>query len=208
MIINLQNFAIVQPSFPVIIRCPSCSHLGTFESVNILDLNVHPNLLVGLRKCPNPACRALLLYFAEGGKILETFPFLRIDFDKSNIPPKILDALDEAITCHANHCFVASAIMVRKALDVLCHEENAVGGNLKERIASLSTKLVIPKELLDGMDDLRLLGNDAAHIESEAFDDVGEDEVAVAIEFAKEILKAVYQYSALLSKLKSFKKKP
>jgi hypothetical protein len=98
--------------------------------------------------------------------------------------------------------------MIRKALDLLCQDRGATGANLKERIASLGTKVLIPKELFDGMDELRLWGNDAAHIESRIFDEIGKEEVEVGIEFAKEILKAVYQYSALLSKLKSLKKTP
>ena len=52
-------------------------------------------------------------------------------------------------------------------------------------------------------DDLRLLGNDAAHIESQESDKVGQEEAEVGIEFTKEVLKAVYQYSALLNRLKN-----
>ncbi len=79
-------------------------------------------------------------------------------------------------------------------------------GNLKERIRDLGTKIVLPKDLLDGLDDLRLLGNDAAHIESQEFNKVGQEEVEVGLELAKEVLKAVYQYSALLSRLRGLKK--
>ena len=120
----------------------------------------------------------------------------------------MLSALEEAITCHSNQCYVASSIMIRKSLDLLCIDRGATSANLKQRIKSLGDKVLIPKELLEGMDDLRLLGNDAAHIESQVFDDVGKEEVEVGIEFSKEILKAVYQYSSLLSKLKSLKKNP
>jgi hypothetical protein len=74
------------------------------------------------------------------------------------------------------------------------------------RIKSLGTKVVLPQELLQGLDDLRLLGNDAAHIESEEYNQVGKEEVEVGIEFAKEVLKAVYQYSALLARLRALKK--
>src|SRR5207249_2188342 len=133
---------------------------------------------------------------------VHTFPYLRIDFDKTNIPPKVLSALEEGIACHANQCYVASAIMIRKALDLLCTDRGAIGANLKERIGSLKSKILVPADLLDGMDDLRLLGNDAAHIESQVFDAVGKEEVEIAIEFTKEIMKAVYQYSSLLAKLK------
>jgi hypothetical protein len=208
MIINLQRFQPVAPDFPITIRCPNCAHLGVFLTVGINDLNVYPDYLTGLRQCPNPDCSAMVLYYAEKGKILQTFPFLRIDFDRTNIPARILAAVEEAVTCHSSKCYVASAIMIRKSLDLLCLDRGATGSNLKERIASLANKVVVPKELLDGMDDLRLLGNDAAHIESEVFDSIGSEELDVAIEFTKEILKAVYQYSNLLSKLKSLKKSP
>lgn len=56
------------------------------------------------------------------------------------------------------------------------------------------------------MDELRLLGNDAVHVESQVFDNVGREEVEIGIEFTKEILKAAYQYAGLLAKLKSLKK--
>jgi hypothetical protein len=100
----------------------------------------------------------------------------------------------------------AAAIMVRKTLEELCLDRQATGNNLKERIRSLGGKVVLPQELLDGLDDLRLLGNDAAHIESQEFNKVGQEEVEIGIEFTKEVLKAVYQYSALLTRLRALKK--
>ena len=96
--------------------------------------------------------------------------------------------------------------MVRRTLEELCSDRNATGDNLKQRLTSLSGSVVLPQELLDATDDLRLLGNDAAHIEAETYDQVGEAEVNVAIELTKELLKAVYQYSSLVDKLKNLKK--
>jgi hypothetical protein len=129
-----------------------------------------------------------------------------IDFDPVNLPDSVRGTLEEAIQCHAQHCFIAAAIMVRKTLEELCFDRKATGGNLKERIRDLGTKIVLPKDLLDGLDDLRLLGNDAAHIESQEFNKVGQEEVEIGLELAKEVLKAVYQYSALLSRLRGLKK--
>lgn len=62
--------------------------------------------------------------------------------------------------------------------------------------------------LFDGLDELRLLGNDAAHVESKDYDDIGQEEVELAIEFTKEVLKALYQYAALKSRLVALKRKP
>jgi hypothetical protein len=116
--------------------------------------------------------------------------------------------LEEAITCHADGCFVAAAIMVRKTLEELCRDRQAQGRDLKERIRDLGTKIVLPHDLLSGLDDLRLLGNDAAHIESREYDKLGKEEVEIGIEFTKEVLKATYQYSTLLGRLRSLKKNP
>jgi hypothetical protein len=49
---------------------------------------------------------------------------------------------------------------------------------------------------------LRLLGNDAAHIESNVYDKIEREEVEVGIEFTTEVLKGVYQMSALLARLR------
>jgi len=163
-----------------------------------------------MRLCPNEDCRALIFFTYNVGKntLETTYPPERLDFDAANIPASITKALEEAITCHAHQCFIAAAIMVRKTLEELCHERGAAGANLKARLRDLGTRVILPQELLDGLDDLRLLGNDAAHIESQEFNSIGKDEVEVGIEFAKEVLKAVYQYSELLARLRSLKKSP
>jgi Domain of unknown function (DUF4145) len=98
--------------------------------------------------------------------------------------------------------------MVRKTLELLCFTQGAQGSNLKERVQALGSKVVLPPDLLAGLDDLRLLGNDAAHIESSVYMRITQEEVDVAIEFTKEVLKAVYQLSALLERLRALKKGP
>ena len=70
----------------------------------------------------------------------------------------------------------------------------------------LKGKVILPQELFEALDELRLLGNDAAHIEAKTFEEIGEDELETAIEFTKEILKAIYQFKGLLTKLRSLKK--
>lgn len=196
---------------PLTARCPSCRQLGTFDGMGadlFLD-DTHGNFFsVGHRRCPNTSCHSHLFVVIQDGRLVASYPALRIDFDATNVPASIVAALEEAITCHANACFTASAIMVRKTLEQLCRERQAQGKDLKEKIRDLGTKIVLPQELLAGLDDLRLLGNDAAHIESREYDKIGRDEVEAGVEFAKEVLKAAYQYSALLSRLRSLKKNP
>lgn len=189
-------------------RCPACRHNGTFEAVGLQDLDIrneNPSIVVGLRRCPDAKCMELVFVALRNGAVHVSFPAETIDFDSTSLPAKILASLEEAVTCHANSCFSSAAMMVRKTLEELCRERGAAGKNLKERLAQLRTRVVLPDELLDGLDNLRLLGNDAAHVESQHYDQVGKAEVELAIEIAKEVLKAVYQYDSLVKRLQALK---
>lgn len=186
--------------------CPHCGHNGTFESVGNDVKN--SNYILGLRRCPNGRCFGHLFFvYNDVSKVITiTYPADSIPFDKENIPEKVLNAFQEAVISHSNNCFIASAIMIRKTLEEICSNRGATGKNLYAKLEDLGTKIVIPKDLIEGMQELRLLGNDAAHIESNTFDEVGKNEIEISIEFTKEILKAVYQYESLLGKLRSLKK--
>jgi hypothetical protein len=197
------------------LRCPSCRQKGTFDAITIHDVSLHiPELqswvALGQRRCPDPECRAHVFVALKKstGQVIVSYPTERIDFDATDIPSAILNAFEEAVTCHANRCYVASAIMVRKTLEEICRERGATGANLKQRVATLKGKVVLPTELLNGLDDLRLLGNDAAHIESQEYDKIGQEEVEIGIEITKEVLKAVYQYSSLIGRLQKLRKSP
>ena len=162
---------------------------------------------VGHRRCPNPDCYAhvFVVFHPNESRVVVSYPPEVIDFDATNVPTKVVNALEEAITCHANECYIAAAIMVRKTLEELCADREAKGKNLKDRIRALGGKVVLPPELLDGLDDLRLLGNDAAHIDSNVYEKIGREEVEVGIEFTKEVLKGVFQMSDLLARLRGLR---
>ena len=190
-------------------RCPACRQRATFDKLGT-DLVVGSQgrraLVAGQRRCPDPECHAHLFFINAGGEPLVTYPPETIDFDSTGLPPGVLGALEEAVTCHANGAFFAAAIMARKTLEELCRDRKAEGENLYERIKALRDSVILPDQLLDGLDDLRLLGNDAVHVESRTYENVGRDEVEIALELTKEVLKAVYQLEHLLRRLRSHKK--
>jgi hypothetical protein len=76
-----------------------------------------------------------------------------------------------------------------------------------ESLNATKGKIVVPQKLFDEMDELRLLGSDAVHIEAKAFDSITKPELDIAIEFIIEKLKSLYQYASLLDRLRSLKKK-
>jgi len=208
MKITVNHIGVIGAYTNVAIRCPHCGHQGTFVHLgnDILESN---RLVLGQRRCPNEKCKGHIFFISENNKdVIRTYPGDTIPFETTGIPSRILDAFTEAITCHANNCFIAAAIMIRKTLEEICSHESSSGKNLKDRLKELGGKITIPKELIEGMDELRLLGNDAAHIEANTFEEIGKDEIEISIEFTKEILKATYQYEDLLAKLRSLKKPP
>jgi len=119
------------------LRCPQCRHLAVLNSFQkSADLIVwkgetvreraEESLTIGHRRCPNKLCSAYICVIYKGEEpdieVLVSFPPERIDFDASNLPESVVNSLEEAIICHANECYVAAAIMVRKTLEQVCLE--------------------------------------------------------------------------------------
>ena len=193
---------------PLPLRCPGCGRESTFDPIpNFPDHIVDGSRFVGHRRCPSPACRThVFVVWEMPQNVLASYPPQTIDFDKTDIPAPVVSCFEEVIKCQANECHRAAAMMVRKTLEVLCADRNADGATLSDRIQALRTKVVLPEALLQALDALRLLGNDAAHIDARTYSDVGDSEVKAGIALAKEILKAVYQFDALVRQLAALRK--
>jgi hypothetical protein len=200
------------------LRCPHCMHMGSFTKALTHDLLIshievrgnapyhRGHSVTGIRICPNPDCHGVILMVSDNSGETIALPGEVLDFDPSDIPPSIAGSFEEAIKCHSAQCYKAAALMVRRVLEELCEDRGAVGDNLKERISALSKIIVIPHELIQGADRLRLLGNDAAHIEAKTYQAVGEPEVRISIDLTKELLKASYQYKGILARLAALEK--
>lgn len=189
-------------------RCPACRKNGTFDKLGT-DLSLgfpgQPNCVAGQRRCPDPECHAHL-FFWQSGEVVVTYPPETIDFDASDLPDGVRGSLQEAILCHANGAFFAAAIMVRKTLEELCLDRNAEGDNLSQRINALRDEVTLAAVFFDGLHDLRLLGNDAAHPESRHYETVDKKAVEIALGLTKQVLQAVYQSSYWRDRLEALKR--
>lgn len=191
-------------------RCPVCLRQGTLDQRGA-DLYVEPTPgggnVSGERTCPNPECRALIyvIYQQSTGDVLASYPAERIDFDASQLPEDVQIPLEEAIDCHSHECYAAAAVMVRRTLECVCADQGAEGETLAKRIESLGSKIVLPKGMIKALHNLRLLGNDAVHVEARVYAEVGKREAEVAITVAKTILQATYQMDSLLGELEDLK---
>lgn len=197
----------------IVARCPECKKNSTLSPVSQPDIVFNPdqyiNMTIGTRRCPDPECYQLIFFVYKFDRLNSTgettsFPHTRIDFDDTDIPESVKSAFNEALDCEAQECFVASAMMVRKTLEEMCHDQGANGRTLENRIESLKDKVLFPPEVFEALHDLRYLGNDAAHVFSNHFT-VGPEEVNAGIILTREVLKAVYQFKKLKELLAPFK---
>lgn len=203
-------------SQPVNVRCPFCSHNGAFTPMAVPDVGWQQqvgiasgqkaveNWYAGVRSCPNPDCAGVIT-FVRSPHGLTTYPAELKDFDPRELPDDVRECMEEAIKCHAQGCYRAAAIMVRRSIEVMCADRGALGTTLEKRIEALRGQIVISQDLIDGAHELRFLGNDAAHVEAKAFAKVGADEVEAAIDLAKEMLRATYQTASLVKRLRAMK---
>jgi hypothetical protein len=203
----IRNEPGAQTPIAISMRCPLCRHEATLDRLHndffVQRIGGSP-IKWGARRCPREDCGALIQVVIDGD-VIYSYPPETIDFDATDLPESVLAAFEEAIKCHSQGCYVATAIMVRKTLEEVCADRNAEGNSLKARLDDLQGKLLLPREMFDALHDLRLLGNDAAHVELSDFDSIDAPKIEAALDIGKEILKSAYQYKRLMGKLDALK---
>jgi hypothetical protein len=91
-------------------------------------------------------------------------------------------------------------------MELTCTEQGATTGMLDAKLKFLSSKAKVDPAILDGMTDIKFLGNDALHVESREFGQIDEDTVAAGIQVAIMVLGNLYQANNVLAALKRFRK--
>lgn len=95
----------------------------------------------------------------------------------------------------------ASAIMCRKTLEGVSADHGATGSNLEKKLASLKEKGVIEGRLFEWANELRLVGNDAAH---DVAVQVMPQDARDTLDFTQAVLQYVY---TLRDRFEEFKKR-
>lgn len=140
----------VPPDYEVSVRCPFCRQRAVFVPAGLPDLYLlDAAARAGLRRCPESSCRNLVFFVGDRlGDVQTLYPSEAIHFDASNLPETVRAAMVEAITCHGAGAYNASALMVRKTLELLCQNRGATGPNLSERLVALRQTVILPTELM------------------------------------------------------------
>lgn len=80
-----------------------------------------------------------------------------------HVPTTVRRTFESALSCFRVGAYEPCAIMCRKSLEALCRELGESGGTLAKRLSRLSDSGRIDQRLASWSNELRLIGNDAAH---------------------------------------------
>jgi hypothetical protein len=126
--------------------------------------------------------------------------------DKS-IPKSISDDFSEAMRCLWIKSYKAAVAMCRRSVEAACHDLEATGRNLYEKIEDLASKGVITDRMRRMAHRVRLTGNKNLHGEAKAPDShfdaddlsgMKERDALAMITFTKEFFHHIYAIEALL----------
>jgi hypothetical protein len=199
-------------------RCPHCRHhvalecppglsdvWSTRSEVGQAAIKLNG---FGVRRCPRREClRVVFVIFSRDGSLLASFPPEVLDVETANLPEEIAESLTEAAVDHGVGSYRSAAIMLRRVLELVCEDHKVTGRDLKQRLDALGGRVVLPKGFADGLDALRFLGNDAAHLEARTYAEVGSEEVTLALDVVKLLLVNLYQTSNVIGRLQALQNK-
>ena len=181
--------------------CPYCnsrnSSAVTFEN-EVVEHN--KTYYVAWCRCYEPACAKAFQIFHCDNIEVYTYPPARFGFNFDSIPEDIVSAINEALQAHQHELFRCAAIMLRRSVELIVEHLGGKGANLRNRISSL-LEGKLDSGFVAALNDLRLLGNDAAHLKLKSFDGVSKNEVDKAIAVIAEIVRVLFQQKEILERL-------
>jgi hypothetical protein len=172
-------------------RCPHCLlnvffRFGNQVASTMIATTVVKDVQWWIGICSNQACGEAVMVGYDGKVI---YPTPTPEPSDPSIPTAIAAALDEAKTCFVNGCFLSSALMSRRSVEITCKDKGATFGGLLAKIDALKNSGVITADLADWAHTIRHVGNDAAH---DLAATVSKEDAADILELAKQLLQVVY----------------
>ena len=152
------------------IQCPYC-HVNSqmevyryhFNAETVYQNNVQkPKTTQEIHRCTN--CGGKFFYI--DGKLM--YPEPEVVAPAADMPAEVKKLFEEAASiCHRSPR--AACALLRLAIEVLCNQLGATGDSVSDKIASL-VRRGISEEIQQGLDFVRVVGNNAVHPGQIAFD--------------------------------------
>jgi hypothetical protein len=183
------------------IECAFCGERGKFETAFQAEKK-KPNSRKALHfdtlKCANCSGYLQVLWSAsehgphQGLHAFRVQPWpLHVPDPPEHWPGEVRRGWQQAHKSLRHESWDAAAVMARGALQTALREQGAKGTNLKEEIADLAGRGVLPPLMCEWADEVRLLGNNAAHAGSET-DGVSGIDARDVVQFLDYLLEYLY----------------
>jgi hypothetical protein len=199
------------------IECPFCGERGKFETV-FQAQKKKPNARKALNfdtlKCVNCAGYVQVLWSAsEHGprqglheSRVQPWP-LHVSDPPEHWPPDVRRGWLQAHKSLLHEIWDAAAVMARGALQAALRERGAQGRNLKEEIRDLASGGILPPLMSEWSDEVRLLGNDAAHADPQS-DGVDATDARDVVRFLDYFLEYLYNLPKAIADYRQRRQSP
>ena len=117
------------------------------------------------------------------------------------IPGGVREGVIEARKCFEAGAFLATAVMVRRAIEGFCADQGANHKTLHRSLRELVQRNVIDERLLEWADGLRVLGNVGAHFTDHAA--VSKQDASDALDLVEAMLDYVYVFTDKFEQFKA-----
>jgi hypothetical protein len=121
------------------------------------------------------------------------------------IPRGVRNGVIEARKCFEVGAFLATAVMVRRAIEGFCIDQDVKQKTLHRALKELVQRNVIDARLLEWADGLRVLGNVGAHFTGQV---VTRQDASDALDLIEAMLDYVYVFSAKFDEFKARRDAP
>lgn len=123
----------------------------------------------------------------------------------SAIPEDIRREHTEARACFKANAYTATLVMVRRTLEGVCSGHGVTAKPLFKALADMQDKGLIEGRLLDWAQELRVLGNEAAHFTGKS---VSRQDAQDALELAEALMDYLYVFTARFNEFKNRRSNP
>lgn len=117
----------------------------------------------------------------------------------ATVPKQVAASFNEASSCLTAEAYTACAIMCRRTLEALCAHHGVGKGTLGENLTKLKKSGVIEQRLFDWADQLRIVGNEAAHDVASV---VPKMDARDLLEFTRALVEYVFTFTEAFRKFK------
>lgn len=168
-------------------RCPWCSNFSNVDAFGPVPMGAGRQHAAHVLVCQNPRCGLASLLLTNGVANPDSiYPNPQATYEAPGVPEAIAEDFEEALGCQAAGFVLGAAVVGRRVLQSALVDKGAQKYNLVDQINEIGDD-VLPKLLKIASQQVRLIGNDAAHLR-----EVSNEDAAALISFVQQVLYQMY----------------